>query len=99
MSEQGRQKDANLLEIEQVLLDPVVSGFEGVVMQLEEEGGLYTLREVSVCTGNSIFTITSRDEVFIKSLFRRDLEGYRELQDLRLSGCEATPSQKTRRPT
>lgn len=102
MSEQGRHQNPKLLEIEQVILDPIVSGFEGVVMQLEEKGGLYTLREISVCSGNRILTVTSRDESFIRDLFTTDLEGYKALQDLLLPGQQPPHDQlqsRTRRPT
>lgn len=94
----GHHQRRKLLEIEQVILDPIFSGFEGVVLQMEEHDGLFTLLELSVCSGNRILHVSSQDEGLVRGLFERDLKGYRELQ--RLSPVDhqpQSPSQTRRR--
>ena len=66
----------NLLELERIALDPVTSGFSGVILELSERDGLFTLLEISAATGNQVLRFTSSHEGFIRDLFQQELEGY-----------------------
>lgn len=69
-----------IIRLEHVWLDPVMCGFGGVMVELAEQGGLFTLLEVATTTGNRILKVTSRDEAYIKVLFERELAAYARLQ-------------------
>jgi hypothetical protein len=72
----------SMLEIEPVLLDPVLSGFVGVIIELSEYEEVYTLFEFSAGTGNEILKVTSSDENFIRALFDHELEEFNRLANL-----------------
>ena len=73
---QPSQAQPNLLELERVVLDPVTSGFSGVILELSERDGVFTLLEISPVSGNQVLRFTSTHEQFIRCLFQRELEGY-----------------------
>lgn len=66
----------NVLELERIPLDPLTSGFEGVILELTERDGLFTLSEISPVSGNLVLRFTSRYENFVRDLFQRELRGY-----------------------
>lgn len=69
----------NILALEQVALDPVATGFAGVVLELSEFGGRYTLFEMALGSGNRILKISSRDEELVRGCFEKELEGFSQL--------------------
>ena len=73
-------EDRNILELEQVPLDPVLTGFAGVILELSHDEGVFTLVEVATGSGNKVFRMSSRDEDLIWGLFERELAAYTALQ-------------------
>ena len=73
---QPSQAQPNLLELERIALDPVTYGFSGVILELSERDGVFTLLEISPVSGNQVLRFTSTREQFIRRLFQRELEGY-----------------------
>ena len=72
----------NVLELRHITFDPLTSGFSGVVLELSENGGLFTLLEFSPITGNRTLRFTSRDEELVRNLFEAELEACETLQGL-----------------
>lgn len=60
-----------VLEAVYVDLDPVLDGFEGAVVELSREGGVYTLTETAAGSGNRLMRFSSEDSSLARELFRR----------------------------
>ena len=69
----------NILVLVQVTLDPVLTGFSGVILELSEHGGVYTLFEMAAGSGNRLLEISSRDEAMVRWHFEKELEGFTRL--------------------
>ena len=73
------RENRNILELEQVPLDPVLTGFAGVILELSQRGGVFTLVELAAGSGNTILRISSRNEDFLRRFFESEVAGYAEL--------------------
>lgn len=82
MAHDALHENRNILELEQVSLDPVLTGFAGVILELSQHEGVFTLVELAAGSGNTILRISSRDENLIRGFFEREVAGYTELGHL-----------------
>lgn len=82
MNGAAAHESENIIKLEQVRFDPVLTGFAGVILELSEREGLFTLVELAVGSGNKILQVSSPREHFIRDLFERRLAGYTGLQRL-----------------
>lgn len=82
MTGAAAHESENIIKLEQVWLDPVLTGFAGVILELSEREGLFTLVEIAAGSGNKILQVSSPREHFIRGLFEKEFAGYTGLQHL-----------------
>ena len=57
-----REDHRQVLETVYAVMDPVVDGFAGVLVELGREGDRYVLRETAAGSGNRLLEFSSKDE-------------------------------------
>lgn len=73
-------EEKNILELEHLPLDPILTGFSGVIIELCENEGVFTLMEIAIISGNRIFRFSSQDEALVRRIFAGEVASYRVLQ-------------------
>jgi hypothetical protein len=82
MVDDAPHESRNILELEQVPLDPLLTGFAGVILELSQHEGVFTFVEIAAGSGNIVFRISSRDENLVRGSFEREVAGYTKLARL-----------------
>lgn len=62
-----------VLESVYIAMDPVLEGFEGVLVELSCQGESYVLTETAVGTGNRLLAFSSNNESLIYALLHQQL--------------------------
>jgi len=68
-------EDFELLESLFVELDPLESGFAGVLLEVHRHGDRYVLLEVAPFTGNRLLRFSSKDRGLVYAVLDRELDG------------------------
>lgn len=61
-----------VLESVYIDFDPILDGFDGVVIALSRQGSNYTLTEIAVATGNPLLRFSSTDANLAYGLFCKE---------------------------
>lgn len=64
-----------VMESVYIELDPVLDGFQGVVVELSHHGQLYVLTETALGSGSTLLRFRSTDRAFAHELFRQLTSG------------------------
>ena len=67
------QNAYEVLESVYVEMDPVLSGFEGVLVELCRKDDRYVLRETAAGSGNRLLEFSSKDERLVRGTFEKEL--------------------------
>lgn len=63
-----------MLESAYIKLDPVVDGFEGVLVELSCSGKYYVLTETAVGSGNRLMRFSSADSTRVRAMSRNSTQ-------------------------
>lgn len=68
-----------VIRVDTVELDPILSGFTGIVSELSRNGDLFTLYQFASATGNRLLFVQSRNESRIRELFQKEADAMLQL--------------------